>query len=40
MSAEVEGSISLMDLTARKIATKTGYWSDDWVELTLMNYLS
>ena len=39
MSAEVEGCVSAMDLKARVIASKTGYWADNWFQLTLPNYV-
>ena len=33
------GSMSVVDLKTRKIATKGGYWSDDWVTINLLNYV-
>jgi hypothetical protein len=39
MSAVIEGSISVVDTTTKRIATKAGYWSDGWIELTLTRYI-
>lgn len=39
MTAMIEGSMSVVDLKNRKIATKGGYWCDDWVTIQLMNYI-
>lgn len=39
MSAEVEGSTSLVDLAALRMRTLTGYYLDRYVETTLANYL-
>jgi len=36
---QVHGSVSLMDLKAKTIETRYGYYSDEWVKITLIKYL-
>jgi hypothetical protein len=36
---QIHGSVSLMDLKAKTIETRYGYYSDEWVKITLIKYL-
>jgi len=36
----IEGSVSLCDLTVRKMTSHYGYFADDWVAITLSNYVT
>jgi len=38
-STVIEGAISAMDCQAKVIRTKTGYFGDDWLQITLPAYL-
>jgi len=40
MTGEISGAITIMDLTRTKMYTKSGYWKDGWVSLTLSNYFN
>jgi hypothetical protein len=37
MSAQVKGVINVMDTRRRIMKTKSGYWSDNWTQITLSN---
>jgi hypothetical protein len=39
MSAMVEGTMNIADISNLKLSTKTGYWSDEWTSLSLSNFL-
>jgi len=36
---QIRGSVSLMDLKKKTIETHYGYYSDEWIKITLNNYL-
>ena len=36
---QILGSVSLMDLKTKTIETHYGYYSDEWIKITLNNYL-
>jgi hypothetical protein len=40
MSAQIEGAISVVDFAAQTIYTRSGYWADGWVHLTLSSYIA
>jgi hypothetical protein len=35
---QVQGSVSLLDLVERSVESRYGYYSDEWVKITLPNY--
>lgn len=39
LSAPIQGSLAVCDLKDRRMVTKTGYFRDAWIQLTLPNYL-